>query len=302
MTQAAVTTSPITTAAEVLGPVSGQQEPPQTSSVDDKLSPKFQALLKRERVAIDRERAAKELEMGVETRSKSLADRESKIAEFESLKTKNPLKALEMLGLSYQQLTDIALADGNIPPELEVKRVEEKFDSYLRSQEENEKKRIEAEHKSAQDREVQITQKFKGEISTYVKDNSDRYELINFEQNDDLVYDVIDAHYERTKNEETGLGEVMTIAQAADKVEEYLEKKYDKARELKKMKALWERSSKPAPKQDFLEKLKNTETRQTPKTLTNNLSATPSPSKSTAPITDEERIRRAIAYAKGIRP
>ena len=281
-----------TTAAEVLGgaPAPETVEAPKPP---DRLAPKFQALLRRERTAVDRERTAKTQEDSLQIRLKDIEDRELRIKEFESIKEKNPTKALELLGLSYQDLTQILLAEGTIPAEVEVKRVEGKLNDFLKNQELAEQRRLQDEKLAAEQKESQLTNEFKSEIANYIQDNSERYELIAFEQSQELVYDVIDGHYERTKNPETGLGEILTIAQGADKVEEFLEKKYDKARTLKKMQALL------APRQETnAPKPKPTDS-QKPKTLTNSMSATQMPQR-TGPITDEERIRRAIAYAKSL--
>jgi hypothetical protein len=299
--QTTPTQAPPTTAIEVLNGkevLNAKPEATETKTLteDGKISPKFQALLKRERLTLDKERAATQRERDLEDRLKQFEEREKRVTEFETLKKTNPLKALEMLGLSYQELTEVALKDGQVPAELQVKQVEERLDTFLRQQQELEQRRIENEKHRAEEEETRTITEFKTEISDYIKQNSERYEFIAFEQNDGLVYDVIEGHYNRTKDPETGTGEVLTIAQAADKVEEYLEQKYDKARQLKKLQAML--APRPAPKTP--EKSINTRS-QAPKTLNNQLSA----SSSTVPdrvLTDEERVARAIAWARGIRP
>lgn len=261
---------------------------------EEKLSPKLQVLLKRERAALEKEKAAKAREAEITAKLAALEEREAKIKEFESLKKSNPMKALELLGLNYQQLTEVALADGNLTPDIKLKMLEEKFDSRLNAQEAAiAKEREEAAKKQAAQFEKAV-EDFKTEIGKYLKENSDRYELISFEQSEDLIYDVIEEHFERTKDEETGIGETMTIQQAADKVEEFLEKKYSKAKDLKKVQAFL------TPKPVAPEKPK-APTGQKQKTLTNNLSATPMKPRTTR-ITDDERIAKAIAYARGLRP
>lgn len=299
MTQAAQSTpvQEATTAADVLDSAvtTPATTDPAQGKTEDRISPKLQAVLKRDRAVVDRERAAAAKEADISAREK-------KIQEFESLKTTNPLKALELLGLSYQDLTQIALNDGEVTPDVHVKRIEEKFDSYLKSQEDAQRQKEEESKRAAEQKEKEMTAKFQGEIKSYLKDNASRYELIAFEQSEDLVYDVIDEHYTRTQPKDadgnpTGPGEVMTIAQAADKVELHLEQKYAKARDLNKVKGLLAPTRQEKPPVAQLK----TESRQTPKTLTNNLSATPSRPR-TAPISDEERVQRAIAYARGLRP
>lgn len=276
---------------------------------DDKISPKLQVLIQREKTALERERAAKAKESELEAKLASFSERESRLSKFENLKQTNPLGALEMLGLSYQELTQIALADGNVTPDIELKRVDAKYENRFKALEEKERLQAEeAKKREAEQNERTIT-KFKSEIASYLKENASRYELIEFEQIHDLVYETIDENYNRTLEAATKAaieagedtseirGEVMSIAQAADKIEKHLEEKYDKARNLNKVKTLLApRQEKPPVKPP------TNPTRHTPQTLTNNLSATQSAVARKTPVTDDERVARAIAYARNLRP
>lgn len=256
---------------------------------DERVSPKLQALIRREKSAVEKERAAKAREAEIQAR-------EAKIQEFENLKKTNPKKALELLGLSYQELTQLMLSDQETTPEFEIKKLREELDSYKNSQVEALRRQEEELKKSEERKEAEVITQFKSEITKHLSENAERYEFIAFDQCEDLVYETIDEHYERTKDPETGIGQVMSIKDAADKVEAYLEKKYEKAPSLKKLQAFLARKpesktpAKPQPQE-----------RQTPKTLNNTLSATPSKAP-TRVVTDEERIAKAIAYAKGLRP
>lgn len=294
----------VTTAQDILGPTATPEEPvaasPDAAQADERVSPKLQVLFKRERAALEREKAANLRESEVDGKYKTLAEREAKVAEFESLKTTNPLKALELLGLSYEDLTKIALADGNVPPELEIRKVRAELDEFKNSQVEALQRQAEEAKQLAEKREQATLEAFKGDIAKYISENSDRYELIAFEGKQDLVFDVIEEHFERTKNPETGLGEILKTDQAADKIEAWLEKREQERLGLKKVQALSEKARAPKSLQAQLAAKPKTPTSQTPKTLTNNLSATPSAPR-TKPVTDEERISRAIAYAKGLR-
>jgi hypothetical protein len=284
------------TPQEVLG-TEGEtpiESAPEAPAADERVSSKLGTLVRREKLAIDRERAAKERESQLEQRLRDFEAREAKLKEFDDLWDRNPLEAIKSRGKSYQDMVQVALNDGNVPPELQIKRLEEKFDNQVRNQQQA-LMREKEEAESLQARKEQETiDNFKGEINSYLKENAERYEFIHFENNEDLVYGVIDEHYERTKNSETGVGEVLTIVQAADKVEQHLEQKYDKVRTLKKMQTLL------APKQvNQLEK-QPLPTSQKPKTLSNTLSASPSKPRNTV-MSDDERIAKAIAYARGLR-
>lgn len=278
----------------------------QTTPVDEKISGKLSLLTSRERQAVERERAAKSREAAADEKVKAMEAREARLSEFENLKNTNPIKALEMLGMSYNDLTQAALNDGNVTPDQKLQSVEAKFDSFVKSQEDA--KRLQAEELQQQtEKQSQATiASFQVEIKNYLKENSARYELIEFENSGDLVYDVIDEHYNRTleaavkkatdAGEETASirGDIMTIAQAADKVEAHLEKKYDKARSIKKVQTLF------APRQTLNVAKPTLPTSQKLKTLTNQQSATPAVPRKTA-RTDADRVAAAIAYAKGLR-
>lgn len=251
---------------------------------DERVSSKLEVLIRREKAALEREKLAKAKEAELEAKL-------ARINEFESLKT-NSKKALDVLGLTYEELTQSLLQDGELPPEVKIKKVEDKVDQFLKAREEEERQRAEADRKKAEEQNAKVISDYKEEIKTYLKDNSSRYEFINFEGQQDLVFEVIDEHFNRTEK-------VLSINEAADKVEAYLEEKYNKAKALSKIKALW-----GAVPPDALKKAVE-QTKQSnltpPKTLTNKLSATPQAPRA-RPKTDEERIQAAIAYAKGLRP
>lgn len=270
------------------------EKPPEVLA-EERVSPKLQTLYRRERAALDRERAAKAKESEVEMKLQGFAQREARLQEFETLRETNPLKALEMLGLSYQELTQVALADGNVTAEVQVKKVEEKFDSFLKTQEEEKRKAAEDAKLDATRREEQATQEFKSEIHSFLETNAKTYQLIQFEGQQSLVYEVIDEHYNRTVDPKTGIGKIMSISEASDKVEAFLEKKYDSALNLDKIKTkLTPAEPKPLARPQA-------QSHKPPTTLTNHMSATPQKPRATL-LTDDERVAKAIAYARGLRP
>ena len=301
----------VSTAAQVLDTTSEAPaatttaKEPAAAPADDKISPKLALLIQRERAAVERERAAKAVESKMAEREKAIADREARLKAFED--AKSPMEVLKLKGLTYEDATKSALADGNVPVETEIRQLREQLGQMTEAQKLAEQQRFEQQKSDEAKQNEATIASFKEDISSHLKENAARYELIAFEQCESLVYDVIDEHFERTRKaaaaklEEEGkdpagaAGEIMTIAQAADKVEAHLEKKYDKARELAKIKVLL------APRQVKEPVVKPLTPRQEPKTLTNQVSATPEAPRK-RPVTDEERIQRAIAYARGLRP
>ncbi len=267
---------------------------PLPAKADDRVSSKLEILIKREAQALAREQAAK-------TKEKELEEKLKRIQDFEGVKS-NPKKALEMLGLNYDELTRSVLEDGQLPPDVEIRRLKEELDAFkneTKQSKETDEEKKELETKRLQEEsEQRAVSGFKGEIKQYLSDNKTRYELIDFEGQQDLVYEVVDEHYNRTINPETGVGKVMSIAEAADKVELHLEKKEIERKKLNKVQTLWGSLPKTVQERVIEQKKPN---RQPPKTLTNTLSATPSVPRKT-PISDDERVQKAIAYAKGLRP
>lgn len=261
-------------------------------SKDDNVSAKLEFLIKREQSAFQKERLAKQKEQEVLLKFKELEEREAKVKAFESAKGKNSKEALELLGLDYNQLTQSLLKDGEIPPEVEIGKLRDELGRFKQEREQDkEAQAVEAKRQSELQEQKAITD-FKSEINTYLKDNNSRYELIAFENAESLVFDVIDEHYTRTIDPETGVGKVMSMSEASDKVEEHLEKKYNESRKLNKVKALWESLPKTIQSQVLKQEARPA---SPPKTLTNQLSATASvPRRS--PVTDEERVQKAMAW------
>jgi hypothetical protein len=266
--------------------------PVQPQGKDERVSSRLESLIRREQQALARESAAKEKEKG-------LAAKLARIEEFESAKGGNSKKALELLGLSYDQLTESYLKEGEIPPSKMIQELQGQIEE-LKSQLSQDKDQAEQMRKrEAEEQEQRALSGFKSQISQFLSDNKQRYELISFDGQESLIFDVIDEHYKRTMDPETGVGKVMKISEAADKVEHWLEQKYAKANTVSKLQTLWK--SVPIKTLDNQAEKQTQQTKQAaPKTLTNQLSA--SPQKRTQPVTDEERVRRAIAYAESLRP
>lgn len=260
----------------------------QAPTEDPKVSSRLEVLIKREQAAVQREKAAKFLEAQNEASAKD-------IAAFRELKDKKDIRAiLEAFELSPETVAQglVELTDNS--PDSKLKLLENKLEQFRASQEEAEKRRLEESKKANELQEQKAISDFKSEIKTYLKDNAARYELISFEEQENLVFDVIEEQYRRTLDTETGVGKVLSVAEAADKVEAFLEEKYNKSRGLSKVKALWS-----AVPKELLQNAAKQEAKpsQKPMTLTNNLSATPQHSK--RPLTDDEKVRVAIANVLG---
>lgn len=295
-----------------------EEKKEQEAPKDEKLASKFAALSRKERQVVAKQQELKAAEAKIaEERSKMIAEVEAekakvqseikKVQEFEQLKKMNPLKAMEFLGYTYQQLGEIFLNDGKPTPEQEINRVksemEERLEAYKREQLESAKKAQEEQElkaKKAQEEEtkrieaerLQVIEEFQTEINEYLLGNQDNYELINTNEQHDLVFATVEQHFEKT-------GRVLSIKEAADLVERFLEQQVEKNLATKKLKAKVSPPStakvEQAPKEDT--QVKSQETAPaTPvaksKTITNDMTAS---SISKPADTEEERWKRALA-------
>lgn len=254
------------------------------SNKDDKVSSRLEMLIRREQQAIARERSAKSAESEVTRLKAELETERARIARFNSVKS-NPKLALDEMGLTYDEITKAMLQDGELPPEVEIKKLRGDLDGIKKERENDRVQAMEQSRLQAQANEEKAVSDFKTEIGTYVADNASRYELINFDSRQDEVYELIDAHYTRTqaahakelelegKNPSQAIGKVMKIAEAADKIEEYYEKHELEKKKLTKLQSIWG----AMPKETLaraVNEAKQTEVKKPPtRTLTNNSSA-----------------------------
>ena len=197
----------------------------------DDFSRKFAALSRREK-----EIRAKEAEY-----EKRIADLENRFTvkepekepevPFEYKLKQNPLKALEEMGLSYDKLTELALNDGKLTPDMQMKLMREELESDYKSKyKELEDRMLEKEKSDEQRRYDEIEMGFKNEIESFVRSNNDKFELIEANEANDVVYEVIEEHYNET-------GKILDIQEAAEAVESYLEEEAEKLLRLGKVRS-----------------------------------------------------------------
>lgn len=191
-----------------------KEEPVVTAAPEESsggLGKRFAELAKRQRELFEREKQIKELEGKLSPVQ----------AAIEAAK-QNPLKLLEAAGISYEELTDYILSDGETvdnsksPVEKKLEELELKLSAKEKAEQEAaEKARMEAV-------EQQISA-FKQSI----KAASESYELVSTLEQQDLVYDVILSHHAES-------GEVLPIEEALRLTESYLEEQSKKILSVKK--------------------------------------------------------------------
>ena len=190
-------------------------EPSQDSEFDRKfaaLSRKEKALRERE-LELDKKYGNKEKELPLERRIRA-----------------NPLKALEELGLDYDKLTELALNDGRLTPDMQMKLMREELENDYKDKFNSLEERLNAKEKMEEEAKYDaVKQGFVGEINSFINENKSDFEYVAHNDATDVVYDVIEEHYNET-------GRILDIKEAVEAVESYLEEEAEKLLNLGKVK------------------------------------------------------------------
>lgn len=292
----------------------GKTEETKPEAPKDRFGAKFAALSRKEKAIRAKEREIEtrqaQAKADFEARMKALEEREARWARMEELKNKRPLEAIKELGLSYDDLTAAALNDqGELPPERQteatIAELKAQLDALKKEREEEktaaQKAKEEEELKQAEARYAQQIDNFKGEIKSHLDTaGEEKYELMKSGLFADVadpveaVYDVILEHYRETQaNSPDGVGEIMDITQAADLLEQWLEKEAEKLAKTKKAK------SKLLPPQAVETKAekKPIEAPSEPKTLENAHSSTV-PNRQGEKLSDDELLAQAASLIR----
>ena len=267
-----VTATPVT---------SGDTAPPQEAApkIDAKPDQQSQESFSKRFSALNRERkalSAKEAEI-----KKQMAQVESEKAELAKWKeqqaaikdAKNPIKALEAFGYSYEDAAQFLLNDQKPTPDLMIKGVEEKVQALQAQLEDERRQKAEYERKMLEQESQKTNQQAISAIRTHLEANPE-FDALTALDMQHQVFNKINEHYNAT-------GEVLQIDDVAKEMLSDVEKMLDlvtKTTIYKKKYAQAQQAAK-AP----------------PKTLSSQLHGQTSPSEKKAPKTDAERLRNALA-------
>lgn len=253
----------------------------------DEFSKKFAALSRKEK-------ALREKESSYEQK---LAELQAKMEEIEASKEvepekapelpleyrikKDPLGTLQELGLDFDTLTELAVNDGKLTTDMQMKLMREEIAREMEEKYGALEEKLTAKEKAEEEAKYnRVIEDFKSNINNFVEQNAEVYELIQANNATDLVYDVIETHHKETQR-------VLEIEDAAKAVESYLE---EEARKLLKLKKFSQSQEEPSENQ-------KPENRQAPLTLSNDHSAA---SQNTADrkLSHEESIAAAAKLIK----
>jgi DNA repair exonuclease SbcCD ATPase subunit len=244
----------------------GQDDPKSQES----FSKRFSAL-NRERKALSAREAEMKKEMArIEAEKSELSKWKQQQQEIKE--AKNPLKALEAFGYSYEDAAQYLLNDQRPTPDLMIKSVEEKVQALQAELDRERKAKAEYEAKMLEQESQKTNEQAIETIKGHLSKNPEFDALVALDMHT-LVFDKINAHYGQT-------GEVLEIDDVAREM-------------LKEVEDVIERVSKTTV---FKKKVGNQIPQKTaPKTLSNQLHAQTTAPDKPRMKTDEERIRNALA-------
>lgn len=254
-------------------------------------SAKFAALAKKETAIVKRDQELRAKEGTITEREAKLAAREAKIKQSESLWETDVLAAIkERTGMDYNAITEAYLSgQTGMPQETDPVKLAKKTIDDFKKEQADERAQREEQAKSAQvaseakqkaDLEA-AWEAYNQEVNEYIDTNKDTYELISLYEQQKLIPETVDEFFKQNKR-------VLSVKEAADMVESYLEGEAKKAMSSKKL-----GGTKVASKENEEPRI------QTTKTLNNNMQPT---SASVLPAKSEsDRIRRAMSALEGKR-
>ena len=190
-----------------------------TNSVD--MSARFAALSRKEKSIREAQEA-----------NKANTDKYSKFADLETLAKSNPSAVMEQYGITLDDLIAASLGGDAPAPSVEdqITALREELAQSKKDTTQKELDNVKAQEEAHQASVDEAILTYQNDITDHLGQNVERYELINLQGAQDLVWQVTEAHFEANN------GEILTPEQASDKVEEYLEGQVRKAMELNRFK------------------------------------------------------------------
>jgi len=181
---------------------------------------------------------AREAEM--EAKYKPMNEELSKYKEISQLKQyakSNPMAVLKHFDLTYDDLVNFQLQGGESNPNVSYKELERKMQEQQAMLEEKLAQQRKSEEETQKSRAVD---NYKRNIDSFIRENANDYELINYKGARDVVFQTIEEHYNKHKVE-------LSFKEACDAVEKYFEEEeLGKMLSLNKIKARLNPQDKPS--------------------------------------------------------
>lgn len=216
-------------------------------------------------------------------------------AELESLRgwrsglVRNPDALKDVYGDGwYETLTDYRLNGAKVTPDLVAASVDAKLAEFEKRQKTERETAAEAARAQAAAEQKAVLDNFRADTAAFVKSKGEEYELINLHEAHNLVTQLIEDHFEKTQK-------ILTAAEAAGIVEAHLAEQVRKSLETRKFKTPAATPGAAPKKQEQVAQ---------PRTLTNahtGITAPPPSTPGDRPLTEDERIARAVAVGEAVR-
>ena len=167
-------------------------------------------------------------------REKRLQEEKSKYSEYktklEAIEKSKESGALEFLisnGFSLDDVINAALGGEEVEQKDPVDKMREDFEAYKKEQEDKLAEEARRQEEENQNSIKETIENHKQAITEHVRQNPEKYELIESQGQHDLVWEVTEAHFQE-------FGEILSIEEASDKVEAHLEARIQELLKLKK--------------------------------------------------------------------
>ena len=220
-------------------------------------SRQFAAIAKKERALRKRESAVKQME----ARIAELEGSQGQIGEIQRLAKENPAALLSQLGISYDELTQQVINEGNPTEEQQLRLQNEKLQARLEKIESAyDEQRKDAETKRLDRARATLVDNIKNFV-----DNDEQYALVKHRGAYDLVAEVMQQHYIKSK-------EIMEYSDAARIVEDHYEQEAEHYFGAQKLQERWKAKLVPA-EQEASQEAAAPANNGGPKTLSNKNSA-----------------------------
>ena len=187
------------------------------SSESDDMSARFAALSRKEKYLQEQAAAHKAEVDAYKASREGHKSQEELVAQFKQ----DPKTLLDHYGISFDDLTMSVLGEDAPPPtaESQIEALRAEIEGFKLEAQKKEEAKVKAEEEAYQKSIDEAILAHQHKITDHLSQNAEKYELIKLQGEEDLVWEVTEAHYEAHD------GEILTPEQAADKVEAYLEKK-----------------------------------------------------------------------------
>lgn len=196
------------------------EESAKPAEADDKFASKFAALTRKEKEIARSQKQFEARMKALEEREKAFeADRTAKYVSVDEFQA-NPLEALEKkFNMPFKQIAELVMNDGKLTPEQQMSQTEKRLQAKIDAMEKQLQERDKAQSQAELDKQLAG---FKNDMVSFIDNNPTEYEMIVAEDAHDMVYQVIEEHYNKTADEQGENGEVLSYKVAADAVENHL--------------------------------------------------------------------------------